>query len=420
MGEHLTQEQTELYRRRDGSSRNRQLTAAHLAACQACRERVLDSGHSVLAIDALTEAFLPSVGEEPFHLSHDELKSYVAGSSGRADQVICESHIELCNQCARELRLLSATESARKFDRPGSPWRFLAPARLAAAFALIGVLALAALIWWKQSSRPTQQESVSNSAKLPPGAAVPHGSVAESTPPAVIESIAPNPLVLASLKDNNREVRLDQEGKLTGLEGFEESSQKMVKSVLAGERLTKPNVLDELSSPPIKLLGEAPVEHSFEIISPAGKVITEEQPTLRWRPLVGAKSYVVSLFDNNFNRVALSPALSGTNWSVNVPLPRGQSYSWEVVATKDGKEITAPVAPAPRAQFKLLEADKLSALSKVKQQKPVSHLALGLMYAHFGLVSEAEGEFRKLVRENPDSALAKQLLRTVQAWARQE
>jgi hypothetical protein len=56
------------------------------------------------------------------------------------------------------------------------------------------------------------------------------------------------------------------------------------------------------------------------------------------------------------------------------------------------------------------------ALSKLKQHQPVSHLALGLTYARFGLVNEAEAEFRKLLNENPDSAIAKRLLRTVQNW----
>jgi hypothetical protein len=221
------------------------------------------------------------------------------------------------------------------------------------------------------------------------------------------------------LKDNNREIRLDQEGKVTGLEGFDESSQKMARAALAGESLAKPRVLDDLSPPPIRLLGKAAGEQTFDLIGPARRVITKERPTLRWQPLSGATNYVISIFDNNFNRVATSPPLSKTNWTVDVQLKRGQSYSWEVTAAKDGKQITAPVAPDPRAQFKLLEADKLSALSKLKQQKPVSHLALGLTYARFGLVDEAEDEFRKLVTENPDSALAKKLLRTVQAWRAQ-
>jgi hypothetical protein len=134
--------------------------------------------------------------------------------------------------------------------------------------------------------------------------------------------------------------------------------------------------------------------------------------------LSGATSYVVGVFDANFNLVAHSPPVSKTKWTVDVPLQRGQSYSWEVTATKDGKEIKSPVAPAPSAQFKLLEADKVNALAKLKQQNPISHLALGLTYARFGLVNEAEAEFRKLLNENPDSAIAKRLLRTVQAWAR--
>lgn len=99
-----------------------------------------------------------------------------------------------------------------------------------------------------------------------------------------------------------------------------------------------------------------------------------------------------------------------------MPLPRGRPYSWEVTATKDGTEIIAPIAPASSAEFKILEAEKVSALTKLKQQKPVSRLALGLMYARLGLVTEAEGEFRQLVKENPDSAMARKLLRTLQEW----
>ena len=422
MTEHLTEQEIERYRQPEGNNPgNRQITAAHLAVCQPCLTRVLDSEHAILAVNNLTEAFLPSVGEEPFHLSHAELQSYCAGSIATADQIVCESHIEICEQCDEELRLISAAQDgqrAQKFAWLWSSWGFPTPARLAAAVALIGLLTLAALVWWRTSSRPTQQGSVSKGAKEIPAAALPPGSVATATPQPGNESVASNPPVVAGLKDNNREIRLDQEGKVTGLEGFDESSQKMVKAALAGEGLAKPRVLEEFSSPPIMFLDERQSEVAFRLTGPISIVITKQRPAFSWRPLTGATSYVVSIFDAKFNRVAMSPPLSKTNWTVEVSLKRGQSYSWEVAATKDGKEITAPVAPAPRAQFKLLDADKLSALSKIKEQKPVSHLALGLMYARFGLVSDAEGEFRQLVKENPDSALAKNLLRTVQAWPR--
>ena len=419
MAKHLTEQEIEVYRQRKGTLGNREKTEAHLAVCRPCLERVVDSGHSALAVDALTEALLPSAGDLPFHLSHAELKSYVGGSIAEADQIICESHLEICDQCNEELRLLTTAQrpqSAQEFARPRSNWRFLTPPRLAAAVALIGLLTLAALVWWQLSSRPTRQESVSNGAQVTPGVAASPGSIGVATPQPANESVASNPPVVGSLKDNNREIRLDQEGRVTGLEGFDESSQKMARAALAGESLAEPRVLDDLSPPPIRLLGKASGEQTFDIIGPARRVITEARPTMRWQPLSGATNYVISIFDNNFNRVATSPPLSKTNWTVGVPLQRGQTYSWEVTATKDGKQITAPVAPDPRAQFKLLEADKLSALSKLKQQKPVSHLALGLMYASFGLVNDAEDEFRKLVKENPDSALAKKLLRTVQKW----
>ena len=415
MAEHLTEQEIHLYRSQAEDPGRRQITAAHLAVCPPCLERVLNSEHSMVAVNALTQSFFPAAGEEAFHLSPAELKSYVTGSSDTADQIVCESHLESCEQCDRELRRLSTVQPVSKiqFGRQSSTSGFLTPMRLAAAIALIGIIALGALVWWQRSSRPDGRESVNKGAPVAP-ANDRSGPLAVLTPQP--ENVSSNPAVVASLKDNSREIRLNQEGKLSGLEGFDESSQKMVKGALAGEGLPKPKDLDELSSPPIQLLGEAPSENVFQLIGPMGKVITEQRPAFSWRPLSGATNYVVGIFDTNFNLVAHSSSLSTTRWTVDVPLQRGQIYSWEVTATKDGKEFKAPVAPAPSAQFRLIEEDKLNALSKLKQQKPASHLALGLMYARFGLVSDAEAEFRKLVKDNPDSAVAKRLLRTIQSW----
>ena len=51
-------------------------------------------------------------------------------------------------------------------------------------------------------------------------------------------------------------------------------------------------------------------------------------------------------------------------------------YSWEVVAVRNGQEVRSPVAPAPRAQFKILEAEKLRELTNLKKHEPdlASHL----------------------------------------------
>lgn len=427
MVEHLSGQTIELYRRQQIDAAERQRTDAHLAMCEDCLKRVLNAEHSVLAVNALTEAFLPSVGEEPFHLSDAELTRNITGSLAKADQIICESHLDICVQCKGRMRLLAADHLSRAFDteaqtpkwRFGQPWQawgLSIPAQVAVAIAVVGFLLLAIVLWRQKPSLSTREESVSNGSRETPTASPPADPAKEATPKPADGPDTSTQSVVASLRDNSREIRLNQEGKLTGLEEFDESAQRMVKAALAGESLAKPKVLDDLSSPPIKLLGDPPSEIAFELIGPFGRVIAEERPNFRWRALSGAASYVVSIFDENFNRVARSPALSKTNWTVALPLSRGRAYSWEVTGTKEGTEITAPVAPASRAEFRILEAEKVSALTKLKQQKPVSHLALGLMYARFGLVTEAEGEFRQLVKENPDSATARKVLRTLQEW----
>src|SRR4030095_3468401 len=151
------------------------------------------------------------------------------------------------------------------------------------------------------------------------------------------------------------------------------------------------------------------------LLGPSGTVIATDRPNLRWQSLEGATSYVVSVFDPDFNRVARSAPQAATQWTSS-KLPRGRSYSGEVVAVRNGQEVRSPVAPAPRAQFKILEAEKLRELSNLKKQSPISHLTLGLTYARFGLLAEAEGQLQVLARENPNSPIATRLLRTVQEW----
>lgn len=418
MAEHLTEQIIELYRRREIDPAERQRTDAHLAACDFCLARVADPEQSALAFNALTEAFLPAIAEPPFHLSPAELKAYVSGAAGESDRVICESHFEICAQCSEERRLLSTVRIPDQAKaKPSLPRWWPAPvsstpARAAAAIALLGIVVFA-IVLWRQRSTPN--ESARNGIENPLVLSSPAPSNEVSPDPSE-QRDSSNRSTLSALIDNNREIRLDQNGKLIGLDEFDESAQRMARAALAGESPAKPSVLDELRSPPIKLLGRPPSESTFELISPLAKVISEERPTLSWQRLSGASGYVVSVFDTNFNRVVQSPKLSKPVWTLSEPLQRGQTYSWEVTAVKDDKEITAPIAPAPRAQFRILEAGKLDALTKLKGQKPVSHLALGLMYAHFGLIRDAEREFRQLVEENPDSETAKKLLRTVQAW----
>ena len=422
MAEHLTEPEIELYRRREGEEAERQTTAAHLAICEHCVKRVYDREHSILAVNALTEALL-SVNEEPFHLSHADLKEYVSDHAAKADRIVCESHIDICEQCREELRLLSAAQhptrsKANSEDRLAwlrTGWWANTPVRVAAAIGLVGLIAFGVMLIRQQSSAPTPVQLAGNGSRETPMVSAPVDATRDG--PAVPDSSQQS--IVVHLKDNGKEIGLDHQGKLAGMEELDESTQRIVKNALAGEPLARPRVLDELSSPHIELLGEQSAGNTFQLIGPLGKIITEARPTLRWKRLNGATSYVASVFDSKFNLVTRSAPLSQLPqpaWTVAAPLQRGQNYFWEVTAVKEGKEVVVPVAPAPRAQFRILEADKLSALQNLKRQKPTSHLALGLTFARFGLVKDAEGEFWYLLKENPDSATAKRLLRTVQTW----
>lgn len=459
MSEHLTEQEAELYRRRSIDPAERQRLSAHLNACENCLRRVLDPEYTSVAFTALTEAFLPRSEEEPFHLSRGELKNYVGGSIDEADRIICESHLDICPQCGEEARILSATKplpaspagSARPSGKAASfkerfsswwQWPGLAsPARVLGVIVLFGGLfLLVGLIWYqsRNGTRPNQtaqtesgkDENASTPAPQNNSTGVKRNdemSAAVSTNTSEQQAVvgeAPkgtseqndNSSIVVSLKDNGQEIKLDTQGNLTGLEGLAPSTERSVKAVLSGESLQKAQGLDELSAPAITLLGQPAGGSSFRPLSPVGIVTENDRPTLRWRPLNGATSYTVSLFDADFNRIAKSEPQAATAWRVTTPLRRGRVYSWEVTAIKDGQELTAPVAPAPRAQFKVLESERLQELSSLEKQRPVSHLALGVMYARAGLLDEAEREFQRLLRENPRSPLARNLLRTVQAW----
>jgi hypothetical protein len=124
---------------------------------------------------------------------------------------------------------------------------------------------------------------------------------------------------------------------------------------------------------------------------------------------------VVEVYDDQFKLVASSQQLTGRSWTMPQALVRGKVYSWQVKATKDGQEIASPRPPAPQAKFRVLDQARANEIAKAKRAYASSHLTLGLLYAEAGLLREAEQEFRLLRRANPDSDIARNLLRQIQS-----
>jgi hypothetical protein len=143
-------------------------------------------------------------------------------------------------------------------------------------------------------------------------------------------------------------------------------------------------------------------------------VIQSDRPEFSWQSLAGAQSYTVTITDPQLNEVAVSEPLTATRWRIPRPLARGAIYSWQVTARKDGENIISPLMPAPEAKFKVLDEARYQELMRARQAYNGSHLTLGILYTRYGLLDEAEQEFRALVRENPQSDPARRLLRSVE------
>ena len=459
---HLTERQVEAYRRRGLAAGERSACDRHLAACDPCLRRVIDAAHSHVAFTALAESLLPAAGEEPFHLSPEELRRYAAGGLDQADRVIFESHLEDCAECEDEARRLVLIGSGKTTQQRGeraryspktvwerfkdSAWRqpSLRPA-YAGGVALACVCVLLGILWiqsrfsgGRNPSAPSQTAGNAKDQNQPVTPAT--GGRSEHQPPAEpaggndkpLDAKAANgspaaspqeqtrtaPETLVSLVDGSRRVTLDARGDLSGLEGLDPSTRGEVVKALSGAGLKRPDSLGSLAAPPINLLDQSSRASTFSLLGPAGVVIVDDRPTLRWRPLGGASSYKVAVFDSNFNLVTRSEPQTATRWSPPRPLRRGEIYFWEVTALKDGQEITSPVAPAPRAQFRIADAEKLEEINRVKSTRPDSHLVLGILYARAGLLEDAEREFQLLANANPRSQVAGRLLRRVRAWGR--
>lgn len=393
--------------------RNGQLTAteliqfdAHLQDCGACQIRLADAAHADGSFAALL-GDLSHLDEE--HLSYEQLAAYVDQQLNATDWAIVESHLQTCANCALEIedlrgfqRELETPIQSPKLTKPSWlnawwqtwSWRWAMP--LAAAACVLVVWFGARWLRPTTNTPPAQTELAQK-----PGTP----SAGEKTPSASL---------IASINDGEARITLDQHGKLEGLAALNSDQQQLVISALKSGKVTLATMPSSLIKRTDTLLGDSAESRSFKLISPVGKLELAQRPQFRWQALPGATSYRVTIFTTNYETVTQSALLTTTAWTPPSALTRNQTYLWQVIAIKGGQEIKAPVAPAPEARFKILDqaiADKIVAARD-------SSLLSGLLYAQAGLYDEAERELKELAKENPQNAIAKQLLDDLHAQHR--
>ena len=186
----------------------------------------------------------------------------------------------------------------------------------------------------------------------------------------------------------------------------------LMRKALTSQRIERSSQLQGLTRPPSSLMG-ANEGGEFSVLGPAGIVLMSDRPVFRWSRLEGATAYVVEVYDSQFKKAMVSTELTTLTWNATQSLSRGQVYSWQVKAVKDGQEVTVPRPPAPQAKFRVIDQASFNEISRAKRAYGSSHLTLALLYAKAGLMNEAEQELRVLQKANPQSEIVRKLLRQV-------
>ena len=388
-----------------------------------------DAASFALRAELFGQAVEPSSQQQPgARLTTEQMAGFVDRVLSGKELLAVVDHLVDCEPCALAVDDLKAFKdqvapSLERDYRPAaaSPWAegwwhraaayLLAPLRNSAglAFGAAAAALLLAVTGWMIWRAPQDMGLRQEIAETP--AAVPAPPTQPQPAPAPVT-------VVAQLNDGEGRLTLDREGRLSGADGLPAAYQGMLREALATRRIESSSQLKGLTRPASSLMGEGELASEFSVIEPVGKVVMSERPTFRWSAMEGAAGYVVEVYDSKFNLIATSPQLADRSWTPPQSLRRGGVYAWQVRAVKEGREYTSPRPPAQQAGFRILDEERAKEVAKARRAYASSHLALGLVYAEAGLLKEAEQELRLLQKANPESAIARNLVKQVQALRR--
>lgn len=431
---HLSAQQIRGYRQRSLAAAEVVIVGDHLALCAACRKELSSADQLRRAFVALSTDLLAAANQEPAHLPPDLMAAYVDMQLDEVNRVIADSHLALCAECQTDMldlrRLRTVLTGVPDQDEASSsppprrnklatlrrwptPWVAVQAALIVLFLVWVAIIPLRRRVTeLKGQVSELQQRNNSLEEKLS-SLTEPQVQAAESGRANGGSSSPSAPRV--ALNDGGALVTLDTQGRLVGLKPLPQPYEELVRTVLTDQRVKAPPLVAELAGKRGVLMGSAAGGEGFSLVSPLGTTLETDRPTFAWRPLSGARSYSVTIYNSASQQVAASPRISETEWTPPHPLERGSLYAWEVTAVKDGKEFIAPIPPAPQAKFKVLEETKLGELTHARQMYRGSHLILGILFAQAGLMDEAEQELKGLVAANPDSVTARNLLRSAKA-----
>jgi len=405
--------------------------AVHTTECQSCNRRFVEELKRQRGATPLNFTLEPEFWFQHDHVDFDQLVALADKTLDQDTEEIINIHLKSCASCREDVRSFLAfrNTTAREMnvsfspinyesthDVPTRAWWQRLQTRSVYAVAAIVLVAIAILIGVIALNRRSGAlEANKQEHKNPDIERNPN--VSSSPAPSVVSSPSSGADTekVAILKDGLGEVTVDKNGRITGLDELSQNNRQYIARAALSEQLEPPDVLRHLSGEQSGLRGSDNGRQGFRLMYPVRRVVIDDRPLFRWESLSGVSSYRVYVLDANGNQVDESEELppTKTEWKPPARLPRGQVFSWTVIAVEDGKKVVSPSASAPEMKFAVLSAENFQELTSLKKSN--SHLALGVYYARAGLLNEAEREFQSLLKLNPQSELARKLLQSVRS-----
>lgn len=462
MSEHLDSHGLELFIAHKLAPDELLRAARHIGVCQSCRERIAHAERTGVRIENLRMELRRDLKPVGQHLDYEQLQAYVDDTLGAVGREIAANHLAGCPPCAQEAQELesfredlthphnaSKTVASLAADLPADLppdfpadfpaeqhlWqRFRDSSRMSpriawAVAAILITIALAGLLLWQRAKAPqVANDNHSNAPKIVNNTNVTTTGVVSNgnrNQPEVVNDSSVNVDANSpgggsanrrdSVNANRRETAWPDLNVNPGAGVAPYAA--LIKRALETQRIDRAPVLMELAGRPSTLMGRSEGV-TFNLLQPVGTVTLSNRPIFKWEPLAGATSYQVYVLDTDFKVVSESGPVTATSWSPPTGLERGGVYLWQVSAVKEGEVISAPAAPRPEARFKILTGSKAREVQRAVKARAGSHLALGIIYAHTGLLDDAEREFQDALSRAQEAAMARKLLQNLSALRR--
>lgn len=423
--EHLTSDQLTNFVISERDLFNRKLVSKHLKICSSCAEELED----LLSLKKEMEVEVPAAGASR---STSFLNRLPAGFTRPARLLPTNSWALAITLALCVGLLLYALTYFSDFKRRGEVAvnNTSAPARPAIPLPTPSPVAPKSMAPAGAGARTntpeirqgetTAEDTDSRPKVSPPSKNQPHRTPAHET------TRHANSQTLIARDGGGRQVRVDNRGRITGLPALPPDQRKEVARALINQEIADIRMPPEHAVKSFEVRSAAkegedrdpPSEKpSVTLLSPVGTFVGDIYVTLRWKPVDGADKLTLSVVDERFEPVIATTEIvpGATLFKIPVALTPGTTYTWQVKASVDGKEVKSSSATGTAARFTVLSRENLDRMRRLKNRYAESSLVLGVLYAREGLFDDAERELRELLRANPRSAAARKLLRSLRS-----